>query len=42
MLLDKEDANSVKYSSNGKDSIALVAIVDYDVVLKVDKVRENT
>jgi hypothetical protein len=41
MLQDKKDANFVKYSFNGKISIALVAIVNYDVGLEVERERKN-
>ena len=41
ILLDKKDANSVKYSFNGKVSTALAAIANYDVDLEVGQERKN-
>jgi hypothetical protein len=41
MLLAKEDVNFVKYSFNGKVSIVLAVIVNYDVDLGVERERKN-
>ena len=41
MLLDKKDANSVRFSFNGMVSIALAAIANYEVDLEVEKERKN-
>jgi len=41
MLLDKKDANSVKYSFSGMVSIALAAIANYAVDLEAEQERKN-
>jgi hypothetical protein len=41
ILLDKKDANSVKYSFNGKVSTALAAIANYGVDLEAEQERKN-